>query len=73
MTAKVLRNVRKRLRPLKRLFSQIAIKLIELPHRFKAAPAGSSDWLIKAEVTYGGLVTDVTRNRVSPLDPRTSR
>ncbi len=32
---------------------------------------GSAAWLIQREVTYGGLITDVPRTLVSPLDPRT--
>jgi hypothetical protein len=71
MAAKSLKDVRKRLRPIKRLFNQIKTRLIELPHKYKSAPIGSSDWLIKAEVMRGGLVTDVARNKVSPLDART--
>lgn len=68
----LIKNVRKRLRPIRRVFDQTKIKLIELPYKFKSAQLGSADWLIKAEVAYGGLVTDVARNKVSSLDPRTA-
>lgn len=68
----IVRTVRKHLRPIKRVFDQTRIKLLELPYRFKDAPAGSAEWLIRAEVTYGGLVTDVARLKVSPLDPRSA-
>ncbi len=32
---------------------------------------GSARWLIAAEERYGGIVTDVSRDKVSPMDPRT--
>ena len=32
---------------------------------------GSVDWLIGTEIKYGGRVTNVPRNKVSPKDPRT--
>lgn len=51
-------------------------KLFE-PHRqkrilenYKTANPGSVDWLTGAEIKYGGMVTKVKRNKVSPLDPR---
>lgn len=31
---------------------------------------GSRRWLVRREVRYGGIVTDVPRNRVSKFDPR---
>ena len=52
------------------MFDQTRTKLVELPYKFKGARLGSADWLIKAEVTYGGLVIGVARNKVSSLDPR---
>lgn len=33
---------------------------------------GSKGWLIQRELLYGGLVTDVPRLRVSPMDPRST-
>ena len=37
--------------------------------RLRSLPRGSSDWLAETEIKYGGFVS-VTRNRVSPHDPR---
>jgi hypothetical protein len=34
------------------------------------APVGSADWLIAAEMRFGGHVANVERRRVSSLDPR---
>lgn len=44
-------------------------------HRFEAcagrnAPVGSTTWLRAAELRYGGIVTNLPRGSVSPLDPR---
>jgi len=33
--------------------------------------AGTKDWLIGTEIKYGGRITNVSRNKVSPYDPRT--
>ncbi len=52
------------------MYEQVRVRASELPHRFSGAPFGSAEWLIQQEVRYGGLVTDVPRNRVSPLDQR---
>jgi hypothetical protein len=35
------------------------------------APPGSHHWLVRTEIRYGGIVTGVRRDRVSPHDPRT--
>jgi hypothetical protein len=37
---------------------------------FPRAARGSAEWLIGSELKYGGIVTNVPRNKVSPLDPR---
>ena len=42
----------------------------KLRFRYMRPETGSAGWLIKKEMEYGGLVTDVPRRRVSPLDPR---
>lgn len=68
----LIKKLRKHLRPVRRLYDQTKIKLVELPYKFKDSRIGSADWLIKAEVTYGGHVTDVARNKVSSLDTRTA-
>ena len=39
--------------------------------RYLKSSLGSVEWLIGAEIKYGGKVSGVTRNRVSPFDPRT--
>jgi len=67
---KLINDVRVVLRPIKRLANKIEKKCVELPFRFKSPAIGSPDWLIKAEVIYGGMVTNVARTRVSPNDPR---
>lgn len=36
------------------------------------APKGSASWLIATEAKYGGLISNVQRNKVSPLDPRSA-
>jgi len=46
----------------------------ELPWRLwrgLRSPPGSAPWLIRREVLYGGIVTDVPRKTVSAADPRT--
>lgn len=40
-------------------------------HRYRSSIPGSAPWLIGAEMQFGGVVTDVPRNKVSPRDPRT--
>lgn len=39
--------------------------------RYRSSSPGSAPWLIGAEIKFGGLVTDVPRNKVSQQDPRT--
>lgn len=34
-------------------------------------PVGSTSWLISTEINYGGRVSNIKRNKVSELDPRT--
>jgi hypothetical protein len=41
-----------------------------LSRRFATYAPGSERWLQSAEIHFGGFVTNVRRNRVSPLDPR---
>jgi hypothetical protein len=67
---KIVERLRVALRPVRRIFNQARVKLIELPYRLKSPMQGSPEWLIKKEVFYGGLVTDVARQKVSPLDTR---
>ena len=38
---------------------------------YAKAPRGSREWLIGAEIKYGGRTVNVPRNKVSPKDPRT--
>lgn len=38
--------------------------------KYSQAALGSSEWLIKMEITFGGLAIEVPRNKVSPDDPR---
>ncbi len=64
------RNVRRFLRPFKRMYSRLKIKIIELPYRFRSAENGSAAWLIQREVVYGGLQSNVPREKVSPRDTR---
>lgn len=70
MSTKPVARLRKSLRPIRRLFDRLRVRLIELPHTFRAAATGTPEWLIKAEVSYGGMVTDVARHKVSSRDPR---
>jgi hypothetical protein len=53
--------------------NQLMIRLFEMPYLFKAPVPGSPDWLTRTEIIYGGLVTDVPRRKVSPLDSRTKQ
>ena len=39
--------------------------------RYLKSSPGSVEWLIGTELKYGGKVSGVKRNRVSPFDPRT--
>ena len=38
--------------------------------RLKSIPRGSTAWLVETEIKYGGFVSGVARNRISPHDPR---
>jgi hypothetical protein len=64
------RRLRRALRPLKRAYDAFRIWVREFPYRFSRPSFGSSGWLIKKEIVYGGHVSDVPRTAVSPLDPR---
>jgi hypothetical protein len=66
-----IRTIRKTLRPVRRLAEFAHTRLMELPYRFRNPPRGSAAWLVRSEVVYGGLVSDVPRQKVSPLDGRT--
>ena len=59
-------RVRKWLRPVRRALARTKTGLVELPHRIGHASRGSAAWLVKREIAYGGLVSDVARMRVSP-------
>ena len=50
-------------RVLQRLFADSSVS--------GAFPRASVEWLIQAEIRYGGIQTGVPRNRISPHDPRT--
>lgn len=66
-------SIRKTLRPIRRLTRNFQTRLTELPYKMRRqADVGSADWLIRSEIAYGGLVTNVARHRVSPLDDRTA-
>ena len=65
-----IRAIRKTLRPVRRLAEAVHTRLVELPYLMRTPARGSADWLIRSEVAYGGLVTDVARRRVSSLDTR---
>ncbi len=72
MTKAFFCSLRKHLRPVKRIFNWLSIRLAELPYKFKKPERGSVGWLIKTEVKYGGFISDVPRRKVSPLDARTA-
>ena len=67
----MVRTIRQRLRPIRRLAEAVKTGAIELPFLLRRPALGTSNWLIQREVRYGGYVTDVKRLRVSPLDRRT--
>jgi exopolysaccharide production protein ExoZ len=67
-----IRTLRKTLRPIRRLAREVRTRLIELPYLLRKPAIGSADWLIRSEVAYGGFVTGVARQKVSPLDARTA-
>ncbi len=39
--------------------------------KYSMSSPGTIEWLIGTEIKYGGIETDVPRNKVSPKDPRT--
>ena len=65
------RTIRRHLRPVRRLAEAAHTRIVELPHLLRRPPLGSSEWLIRSEVRYGGYVTNVARRHVSPRDTRT--
>lgn len=58
------------MRPLRRLVSRAGTRLAEWPHLLGSPARGSAQWLIRSEIAWGGLVTDVARRKVSCRDPR---
>lgn len=56
-------------RYIKKLFSKVRGKYYLL--KYSSLIMGSSAWLIATELKYGGMVTNVKRQKVSPWDPRT--
>lgn len=65
-----LRSIRKTLRPVRRWASRAQTRLAEIPYLLRRPAIGSPDWLIRSEITYGGLVNAVPRRKVSPMDGR---
>jgi hypothetical protein len=39
--------------------------------KYSISSPGTTEWLVGTEIKYGGIVTNVPRNKVSPKDPRT--
>jgi hypothetical protein len=39
--------------------------------KYSISSPGTTEWLVRTEIKYGGIVTNVPRNKVSPKDPRT--
>jgi hypothetical protein len=62
--------IRKALRPIKRIANDARTRFVELPYLLRRPTPGTSDWLIRSEVAYGGLISGVARRKVSPLDHR---
>jgi hypothetical protein len=65
-----IRALRGTLRPIRRLARKARTRLLELPYLLRRPVIGSAEWLIRSEVAYGGLVTQVARQKVSPFDAR---
>jgi hypothetical protein len=65
-----IRVIRKALRPIRRWTTKAPTRLVELSYLLRWPARGSTKWLIRSEVSYGGLVTNVPRRRVSALDTR---
>lgn len=55
-----------------RMVDSTIVRLKKLQYRLIDPALGSAEWLIKTEIHYGGLVTNVPRTRVSPNDPRSA-
>lgn len=55
-----------------RFIKQLKNNVIKNYYLFKLnfAKPGAADWLIGTEMKYGGIVTNVVRNKISPIDPR---
>lgn len=51
---------------------QISVSIRKVRYYFLQPTLGTSEWLIKKELQYGGLVTNVPRNLVSPCDRRSA-
>ncbi len=58
------------LRKLKRTALLLRLRRMIAWHRLKRLSPGSTSWFIEAEIKFGGLVTNIVRNRLSPHDPR---
>lgn len=58
---------------LKRLIKDhlLAQKKRKFLRNYPKSSPGTVEWLVGAEIKYGGMVTGVSRNKVSPKDPRT--
>lgn len=67
-----IRTLRRHLRPIRRLAQAAHMRLVELPYLLRRPSIGTADWLIRSEVRYGGYVTNVARQRVSPFDGRSA-
>lgn len=65
-------SMRKLLWPIKRFVQEAGTKLTKLPYLLMKPHIGTDDWLIKSEIAYGGFVTGVARQKVSPLDRRSA-
>lgn len=63
-------TIRKALRPIKRIANDARTRFVELPYLLRRPARGTPDWLIRSEVAYGGLITGVTRRKVSTADHR---
>jgi hypothetical protein len=66
----VIRRIRQALRPIRRMVETVHTRLVEMPYLLRRPAVGTPEWLIRSEVRYGGYVTDVPRERISPLDGR---
>ena len=64
----------RKLRIISRRLKRISYLLTKKYYMLKASTAspGTKEWLIGAEIKYGGFTAKVPRNKVSPKDPRTN-